>query len=138
MLVASNVVGAEVREARRELGLTIEELGKRAGLNKETVRLVEAGGNARLSTLDKLRVALPRLSRLDVKEGGGVHDVHVQRIQHMVAAIQSPERLAEIREFVFKRLADEVKETRHAEILEDLARRDEREDLKPPTERGNE
>lgn len=50
--------GERVRELREAHGWTQEELGRRAGLNKETVNRFELGGGNRTSTINKLSAAL--------------------------------------------------------------------------------
>lgn len=55
----ADVVARNVRRYREERGLSLGELGRRAGLAKQTIATVEAGGgNPTIDTLDRLALAL--------------------------------------------------------------------------------
>lgn len=52
-------LGAKVRHARAELGLSVAELASRSGVSTNTVRIIEAGkSNAKLNTLIGIALAL--------------------------------------------------------------------------------
>lgn len=50
--------GARIRERRARLGWSVKELAERAGLDRDTVASVEAGGNPRLNTVRTIERAL--------------------------------------------------------------------------------
>jgi len=51
-------LGNEIRERRRQLGLTQEQLANQAGIRQRTVSDIESAGNARLDTVMRLLAAL--------------------------------------------------------------------------------
>ena len=51
-------LGNEIRERRRQLELTQEQLAKQAGIRQRTVSDIESAGNARLDTVMRLLAAL--------------------------------------------------------------------------------
>jgi len=58
-------IGARLRAYRLQMNLAQADLATRAGVNRTTVRDIEAGRDAQLSTLVKLLRALGRLEDLD-------------------------------------------------------------------------
>lgn len=53
--------GAQIRERRARLGLSIKELAERAGVDRDTLTNLEAGGNARIQTVRSIERALSEL-----------------------------------------------------------------------------
>ena len=51
-------LGNEIRERRRQLGLTQEQLANQAGIRQRTVSDIESAGNARIDTVMRLLAAL--------------------------------------------------------------------------------
>lgn len=58
-------VGGRIRAYRLQRNLSQEELARRAGVNRTTVRDIEGGKDSQLSTLAKLMRALGRLEDLN-------------------------------------------------------------------------
>lgn len=56
--VEEDDTGERIRERRARLGWSVKELAERAGLDRDTVASVEAGGNARIQTVHAIRRAL--------------------------------------------------------------------------------
>lgn len=59
-------IGTRLRTYRLRLNLTQADLATRAGVNRTTIRDVEAGKDSQLSTLIKLLRAMGRLEELSV------------------------------------------------------------------------
>lgn len=51
-------IGEAIRQQRKALGITQDELARRVGVHVNTVRSVEAGGDLRLSTMAAIAAAL--------------------------------------------------------------------------------
>ncbi|MGA7859700.1 MAG: helix-turn-helix domain-containing protein [Terracidiphilus sp.] len=51
-------LGNSIRERRRELGLTQEQLAEKVGVRQRTISDVESAGTARVDTLLRMLVAL--------------------------------------------------------------------------------
>ena len=58
-------IGARLRTYRLQMNVTQADLAARAGVNRTTIRDIEAGKDSQLSTLVKLLRALGRLEDLD-------------------------------------------------------------------------
>ncbi|WP_431246474.1 helix-turn-helix domain-containing protein [Leifsonia xyli] len=70
-MAANNVIARNVRRFREERGLSLGELGRRAGLAKQTIASIETGtGNPTIVTVESLASALGVTSRALLTELG--------------------------------------------------------------------
>lgn len=59
--VVEDDTGGRIRERRARLGLSVKELAERAGVDRDTLSNLEAGGNARLQTVRSIERALSEM-----------------------------------------------------------------------------
>ncbi|PVE77843.1 XRE family transcriptional regulator [Microbacterium testaceum] len=79
-MAANDILARNLRRFREERKLSLAELGRRSGLSKQTVLLVEAGsGNPTIDTIDRLALALDVSPRALLSEMGT--EVLVNRAQ---------------------------------------------------------
>lgn len=68
-------LGNGIRERRRRLGLTQEQLAAKAGVRQRTVSDVENAGNARLDTVMRVLAALDLELVLQTRTKGSAKDI---------------------------------------------------------------
>jgi len=68
-------LGNSMRERRRKLGLTQEQLAAKAGVRQRTVSDVENAGNARLDTVLRILAALDLELVLRARTKGSAQDI---------------------------------------------------------------
>lgn len=68
-------LGNEIREGRRRIGLTQEQLAAKAGVRQRTVSDIENAGNARLDTVMRLLAALDLELTLRTRTKGSAKDI---------------------------------------------------------------
>jgi len=68
-------LGNSMRERRRKLGLTQEQLAAKAGVRQRTVSDVENAGNARLDTVLRILAALDLELLLRARTKGSAQDI---------------------------------------------------------------
>lgn len=124
--------GAEVRRIRRLQALSQPALARLAGVDKETITRVEAGMDVRVTTVGKLRRALPELGTAALPFPGGSEQpmdettMMATKIGHLLLGLTSQERLFRIKNFVLQQLQDEHSETRSPAFLEEQRDRQDR------------
>ncbi len=67
--------GNEIRENRRKLGMTQEQLAARAGVRQRTVSDIENAGKARLDTVMRILAALNLELVVRVRTKGSAKDI---------------------------------------------------------------
>ncbi len=67
--------GNEIRENRRKLGMTQEQLAARAGVRQRTVSDIESAGKARLDTVMRILAALNLELVVRVRTQGSAKDI---------------------------------------------------------------
>jgi HTH-type transcriptional regulator/antitoxin HipB len=67
--------GNEIRENRRNLGMTQEQLAARAGVRQRTVSDIESAGKARLDTVMRILAALNLELVVRVRTKGSAKDI---------------------------------------------------------------
>lgn len=115
--------GAEVRRIRRLQGLSQPALAILAGVDKETITRAEAGMDVRVTTVRKLRRALPDLGNAALTSGGAESmdetTTMATKIGHLLLGFTSQERLFRIKAFILSQLQEEHGETRSPAFLEE-------------------
>ena len=67
--------GNEIRENRRKLGMTQEQLAARAGVRQKTVSDIESAGKARLDTVMRILASLNLELVVRVRTKGSAKDI---------------------------------------------------------------
>ena len=67
--------GNEIRENRRKLGMTQEQLAARAGVRQRTVSDIESAGKARLDTVMRILAVLSLELVVRVRTKGSAKDI---------------------------------------------------------------
>lgn len=67
--------GNEIRENRRKLGMTQEQLAARAGVRQRTISDIESAGKARLDTVMRILAALSLELVVRVRTKGSAKDI---------------------------------------------------------------
>ena len=70
---------AQVRAARGLIGMSQAELAKISGVSHPTIKRIETGGDARMSTIQALRVALEAAGVEFIAENGGGPGVRLRK-----------------------------------------------------------
>ena len=68
-------LGNGIRESRRKLGLTQEQLAAKAGVRQRTISDIENAGNARLDTVMRVLAALDLELVLQARTKGSAKDI---------------------------------------------------------------
>jgi transcriptional regulator with XRE-family HTH domain len=61
----------QVKMARVALGWTVHDLAREAGVNPNTVKRFESGGNVTLATVEKIKTALEKVGITFIPANGG-------------------------------------------------------------------